>query len=324
MKITPPHTLEDAWRHAQAQADELYVAIDRRLGGRLALLHRTWLAYSRDDGPTMARSIAYYALFSFFPLLLALISVGSSVLASPLANKTALDLVSRYMPAATKLAQSNIELVLQGRGAVGALALLGLLWSASGVFSAIYRAVNRAWGHATPASFWRHKLYALSMTFSVGVLFVALILCSAAVSFVRGWRIPVFGWQPCADVAAGRLTGWLSLLVPALVSVLVFSLVYRTMPRTHVTWHDVLPGGIAAGLAWETAKQLFTWYLGNFARYNLVYGSMGVVIAFLLWSYLSAIILILGAELTAQYSHWRQAGRPVESRPPREWTKEWS
>jgi membrane protein len=107
-----------------------------------------------------------------------------------------------------------------------------------------------------------------------------------------------------------------------LLSIAAFILIYRTMPRAAVDWQDVWPGGLAAGIVWEVAKQLFAWYLGNFARYGLVYGSVGAIIAFLFWCYLSAMILLLGAELTAEYSRWRRAGCPVESIPPRQWRKE--
>ncbi len=304
--------------------DRLYCSLDRRLGGWPTLLARAVLAFGRDDGSTMSASIAYYALFSSFPLLLLLIALGSIVLDISQAQRLALELVERYVPAATALAQSNMEQILRARSVVSAAALVGLAWSASGVFGAIYRAVNRAWGQWSPGSFWRRRLYALAMMLSVGLIFVATTVYSTAVSFVRGWRVPILGWQPFADAGVGRLVGWLSALVPALISVAILAVIYRTMPRARVSWRDVWPGALAAGLLWEAAKQLFTWYLGNFARYSLVYGSVGAVIAFVLWSYMSATILLLGAEFTAQYAQWRQAGRPLETRPLREWIEEGS
>jgi membrane protein len=94
------------------------------------------------------------------------------------------------------------------------------------------------------------------------------------------------------------------------------------MPRAPVQWRDVWAGGLIAGLVWETGKQLFGWYLSNATRYNVLYGSVEAVIVFLLWAYLSAQIFLLGAEFTAQYERWRQAGGPVETRPLREWMTE--
>jgi membrane protein len=99
---------------------------------------------------------------------------------------------------------------------------------------------------------------------------------------------------------------------------------YRTMPRAGVQWRDVWLGGLIAGLIWEVGTRIFAWYLGSFASYNVIYGSVGTIIGFLLWSYLSAQIFLLGAEFTAEYNRWRRAGRPVETRLLREWMADWS
>jgi membrane protein len=140
--------------------------------------------------------------------------------------------------------------------------------------------------------------------------------------------VPVLGWQPGAPLTAqpgtDRLVSWLATLVPALLSVGAFVLMYRTMPRAPVRLRDVWLGGLIAGLLWEASQQLFFWYLANLATYNVIYGSVGAIIAFLLWAYLSAQIFLLGAEFTAEYSRWRRAGRLVETRPLREWLADWS
>jgi membrane protein len=83
-------------------------------------------------------------------------------------------------------------------------------------------------------------------------------------------------------------------------------------------------GGLLAGLIWEAVRRGFTWYLANFARYSLIYGSVGAIVVFLLWCYLSAMIVLAGAEFTAQHTHWRKAGRPIEDRPPGQWMSDWS
>jgi membrane protein len=307
-----------------ARLETSYIRFDRLLGGRMSLLVRTALAFGRDDGAIMSRSIAYYALFSFFPLLLILISVSSSVLTASQVQEVILDFIEQYLPAAGRLVQANIQQLLGARNAIGVLALVGLLWSASGVFGALYRSVNRAWGNTPAELFWTEKLFALVVVLVVGLLLVATILYGTVVNVVRGWQLEVFGWQPFADPGTGRLVGWLSALIPALGSVAVFTILYRTIPRTKVRWRDVWFGGLVAGLAWVASSQLLTWYISSFARYSLIYGSVGAIIAFLLWSYVSAMILLLGAEFTAQYAQWRREGRPLESRPFREWIEEWN
>jgi membrane protein len=87
-----------------------------------------------------------------------------------------------------------------------------------------------------------------------------------------------------------------------LITVALFVLVYRFMPRTSVTWRDTLPGAFLAGLLWELAKYVFAWSLGYF-HYDEIYGSVGAVVAVLTWGYVSSLILLFGAQLTAVFHH---------------------
>jgi membrane protein len=304
--------------------EKLYAWLDRRLGGRLSLLVRTALAFDQHDGPLMARSIAYYALFAVFPAILALIVVASAVLESEEVQESVMALVEQYMPIALDVVAVNIEQLLAMSDTVGLIALIGLIWSASGVASAIFRAVNRAWGIPKSRLFLSAKLYGLAMMCVVGIFFLLAVSIGPIVSLVQAWQGPVLGWQPLTRPGTDRLVSWLSALVPALLSVCAFILMYRTMPRARVGWRDVWLGGLIAGLIWEAGKQIFTWYVSNIATYNVIYGSVGAVIAFMLWCYLSGQIILLGAEFTAEYSRWRRAGRPVETRLLHEWMAGWS
>lgn len=288
------------------------------------MLLRTVVAFDQDDGAVMSRSIAYYALFSFFPLLLLLLTFASSVLTSGEAEAAVQQAVARVLPVATELVAENIQQVLGARSTAGILAGVGLIWAASGVFTALYRAVNRAWGNPKGELFWTEKLYGLSVVIIVGLILVATTLVSTVVNVLRSWQLSVLGWDPFAGPGAGGWVRWVSAFLPALVSAATFIVLYRTMPRNDVTWRDVWVGGLLAGLTWEAIRQLYGWYLANFARYSLIYGSVGAIIGFLLWAYLGAMIVILGAEFTAQQTYWRRAGRPVEDRPPRQWLPEWS
>jgi membrane protein len=306
------------------QLEGIYLRLDRQLGGRLTILIRTGLAFDQDDGAIVSRSIAYYALFSLFPLLLVLMSFSSSVLAVEEAQQVVLELVNRYLPVATDLIQANIEQVLSARSTIGILALLGLIWSASGVFTAIYRAVNRAWGNPKSQLFWSEKLFGLAVVLFFGLLLLGTTFYSTILSVVQTWQTIYLDWQPPDNPGVSWLVDLLSTLIPPLVSVITFIILYRTIPRNKVSWRDVWLGGLLAGMIWEAARRLYTWYLANFASYSLIYGSVGAIIGFLLWAYLGAQILLLGAEFSAQHTTWRQAGRPVESRRPHEWMNEWS
>jgi membrane protein len=307
----------------KARFENLYARLDRRLGGWVSLLVRTGLAFGRDGGPLAARSIAYYAVFAVFPALLALLAVASAVLGSEEAQESVMALVEQYAPMALDVVSANLEQLLAMSGTVGLIALVGLLWSASGVASALFQAVNRAWGVQSPRLVLTGRLYSLAMIFVAGAFLLLALSLGHIVDLVRAWQLPVLGWQPSAQPGTDRLVSWLATLAPALFSVCAFVLIYRTMPRARVGWREVWLGGLIAGLIWEAGKQIFSWYAGNVANYDAIYGSVEAIIAFLLWCYISGQIILLGAEFTAEYSRWRRAGRPVEVRPLVEWIAGW-
>jgi membrane protein len=303
----------------QARLENLYGRLDRRLGGVPSLLVRTALAFDQDDGPLVARSIAYYTLFAIFPAILAFTVVAGTVLNTQEVQQAVLGLVSEYMPMAYDLVAANIENLLSARETVGLVALIGLIWSASGVFSAIFRAVNRAWGIPKSKLVLAHRLWGLVVILVVGAFFLLALSIGPAMNLIRAWQGSVLGWQPLAQPGTDRLLGWISALVPVLFSVCAFILLYRTIPRTRVTWGDVWLGGLIAGLIWEAGKGIFAWYVSNIATYSVIYGSVGAIIAFMLWSYLSGQLILLGAEFTVVYSRWRRAGRPWETRALTVW-----
>jgi membrane protein len=222
--------------------ENLYARLDRRLAGSLSLLVRTGLAFGRNGGPLAARSIAYYAVFAVFPALLALLAVASAVLGSEEAQASVMALVAEYAPMASEVVAANIDQLLAMSGTVGLIGLVGLIWSASGVASALFQAVNRAWGVQGGRLVLSARLYSLALLFVVGALLLLGLSIGPIVTFVRTWQLSVLGWQPSAEPAGGGLASWLSSLTPALFSVGAFILLYRTMPRTRVGWRDVWLG----------------------------------------------------------------------------------
>lgn len=294
----------------RARLETVYGHLDRRLGGVPSLLVRTALAFVRDDGPLVARSIAYYALFTIFPAVLAFIVVSSWVLESEEVQESVAMAISRTMPISADVVAVNIEHLIEARETVGLLALIGLLWSASGVFSALYRGVNRAWGIPKSQLMLSDKVYGLVMMFTVGAFLLLAIAIGPLLGLAGAWRPSLLRLMPGIDA----MVSWLSGLVPPLLSVSAFILMYRTMPRTQVKLRDVWLGGLVAGLIWVAGNRIFGWYVGNISMVSVIYGSVGAIIAFLLWCYLSAQILLLGATFTAEFSRWRKAGFPMETR----------
>jgi len=293
------------WVRLRKRAKRIYTSTDKKLGGWLSLLRATGREFQNDDGSTMAAAIAYYALFSFFPVVLLMITVSSFFFTSATAQKEVIAWAERYIPTSGDLIRANIGQILRARGAVSLLAILSLLWSGSGIFSALDRAVNRAWNVTELRPFWRQKLLAFGMIVGAGGLLLISIVSTTFFNVIRRLRLPLTGWQLFGKWL--MFPNLLSTLLPVTLTILIFLLLYRILPNTTVRWSDVWPGALLTSLGWELAKYLFTWYLANFASYNLVYGSVALLIAFLAWSYYTGLILILGAEFTAEFARTRRA-----------------
>jgi membrane protein len=187
-----------------------------------------------------------------------------------------------------------------------------VFWAGSWVFAVIERALNRIWG-AMSRTFLHGRLLTVGMVGSVGVLLAASVVVTSALVAMReiaGRLSPrqIERYTLLASVGSAFWQGVFAAL-SYLVTVALFVLVYRFMPRADVTLRDTLPGAFLAGLLWELAKYIFAWSLHYF-HYDQIYGSVGAVVAVLTWSYVSSLILLFGAQLTKVF-HYEHPTSPV-------------
>lgn len=248
-----------------------------------------------------AAAMAYYAFFSLLPLLVVLVAASSLLIESPDAYRSVIDFVSGAFPASRGLIEQNVQQVIRLRGPVGAVGLVGLLWSASGFFSALVHNIDRARGVVSPRSYLQRRLWALGIVVVLAVLVLSSLAADALMERMPSWlplgRVTLFGESPWALFS--RLTPWLS-------TYLMFLSLYRWIPSTSVSWRGVLWGAAVAMVLWQAGGRLFVWYLDTgLARYDLVYGSLGAVAVLLLWIYLSSWLVLAGAHLTAVISQRR-------------------
>ncbi len=281
--------------------------INRRYGGIIDRVRRIFVVelavrtakeLSEDDVSHMAAGVAYYALFSIFPLLLGLIAVMGFFLEPDQVEARVQDMTSGFLPGSEQLVADNISAVIGFRGALGVFSLLGLLWSGSAMFGALNRAINRAWDIHTDRPIYINKPRQLLMAMSVGALFT-ISLSSAAVvrtsEDLERLDIPVLS-------LFAHTAGQIALQVISLsLMIVIFLMIYKFMPNTKTYWKYVWPGAITGALLFELAKNLFIVYLGRWASYQNVYGSIAPVIVLLLWAYVSSLILLLGAEISSEY-----------------------
>ncbi|MBU0494010.1 MAG: YihY/virulence factor BrkB family protein [Chloroflexi bacterium] len=282
-----------------------WLALLDRLPGPLA--RALWLGQQTIQGfvdhgnSARAATIAYYAFFAVFPLLLFIIVASSFFLEDQITQQQIYTYVEQYIPQAGRVVQDNIEQVLTARGTIGLVAAISLIWSASGVFSAATRAINRAWGIQEPRPIWEEKLLALSMVLVVSVLFLLSIVASAGASLLNQIMAVGHAW----------LGTILTIALPAGFAFVLLSLMYRLMPHVEVPWRAVLGGAALGAIAWEIGKDLFTLYLVHLARYELIYGQVEAFIVLLLYFYFTGAVLMVGAEFTVVYARWLQPGAPA-------------
>jgi membrane protein len=262
-------------------------------------------AFGRDNASTLAAAIAYYTLLSIFPLILGLVAILGVVVSDPAVRDSLINTLAGLFPGASDLISQTINEVVAGRGVAGLVATLGLLFSASGVFSAINVALNQVYHVPRQRSFIVNTLAAIVAVLAIGVVFLASLVLTAVLRLLATFNVPVLG------ISLGEVPLLLPLigfLLPLVITIGLFAAAYRYVPNVSLTWGDVWPGALLAGLLFEVGKQLFAWYLSAFAHLNAVYGSLGAVIALVSWAYYAALLFLVGAELNATLGREKGSG----------------
>lgn len=251
------------------------------------MLEETFEVFGGGEVPIRAAALAFYTLVSIFPLVLFLFFLANNGIEVDGARETLSSNLNQVVPQVAAPIEDAAEAGLRARGPIGLLSALGLLWSASGMFNVLSLTMNRIWG-AVPRSFWRRRAVAL---FSV-LLIVGLFLVSIALSALATWlALPEVGRPGWV---------WLNRLLGMGFAVLVFALVYRSLPNRKVDLGAAFSGALVGALLWEAAKLVFGWFVASgLNRYGMIYGSLASVIVLVIWLYLTAFSLYFGAAFGA-------------------------
>lgn len=273
----------------------------KHIGQRLIQIQAVRLAvetkkgYSEHAVSLMAAGVAYYWMLTIIPLTIALLAIMDLFLPSDTVQQILLDFFEAFFPGSIDWLEENIEDLLRLSAAAGVVALIGFIWAGSAFFGAVNRAINRAWGISKDRPYHMRKLRDLGMVLGVVVLMLISTLSSTLLSILN---------QSDISLPHGAL-GVVFRLFGFLVVFAVFLIIYRYVPNARVLWRYVWRGALAAAVAFEIAQTLFAIYLTNWANYESIYGLFASFIIILLWFYISALIVIIGAELSAQYSRMR-------------------
>jgi len=273
----------------------------------LSLLVKTVKEASNDHAKDLAAAIAFWAFFSIFPLLIGILSLAGYFLQSAELQARIYEVVTDMFPGSASLVRDNLDAVVQYRGTMSWVGIGGLLWTASKGFGAITRAVNRAIGAKRTDNFLLSKIRSFFMAVAVSVLMIASIAITVALEIALD---PSFLSRLGLDaVNLPRLQGWTANIV---LVFLIFALIYKLAPYVEVRWRQVLPGALLAAVLFELVKTAFVVYLDRIADFEAVYGSLSSIIVLLLWLYLSAVILIYGAEYSIVRSQASEAAAETQ------------
>ncbi len=265
--------------------------------------------FHENDLFTSSAAMSYFGLMALFPALLLMFALSNKLAAGSQLLTHAVDVY----PGSSKFLRDTIQAFSEvGVGAIVTCIVL-VFWAGSWVFAVIERALNRIWGTVS-RTFLHGRALTVGMVGLVGLLLATSVLVTSVLVALREMtgRFSPRQIERYALLTTVGSAFWqvLFAVVSYLVTVALFVLVYRFMPKAAVTLRDTLPGAFLAGVLWEVAKYIFAWSL-NYFHYDEIYGSVGAVVAVLTWSYVSSLILLFGAQLTAVF-HYEHPAAPTD------------
>jgi membrane protein len=280
------------------------------------VLKRTVQEFREDNLTDWAAALTYYGILAIFPALIVFVSI-IGLIGAPV-TEPLLDNIGAFAPSEAKDILTNaVEELERSRGGAGILAIVGIagaLWAASSYVGAFIRAANIVWDVEEGRPVWK----TLPLRIGVTALLIVLLAVSALIVVFTG---------PLAE-RAGEVIGVSDVVVtvwdiakwPLLVLIVavMLAILYYSAPNVRQpAFRSVTPGSLLGVAVWIVASAAFALYVANFGSYNKTYGSLGGIIIFLVWLWLTNVAVLLGAELNAELERRRQIekGVPPEREP---------
>ncbi len=244
-----------------------------------------------------AASLAYFTLFSLFPLILLAVAIASLWLDPLVIEADILQQLEFIAPGLRALLGDNLVQIVESRRTITGLALITFVWGSSNIFWGVTRTLDEIWSVDGQRSGWRHRGIAILLALGGTVLLLIASFGQSTVSVVLNQFVPEV-WL--------RYRAYTNVLFSITLDVLIFGLLYLYLPHRKLRWRDILPGAVAGGILWELAKRFFVLFLTSYLTVtNLLYGSVTALMAFLFWSYSTGLIFQFGAYLNVEYVRHR-------------------
>ncbi len=289
---------------------------DLRRDAWWGVLKRTFKEFRADDLTDLAAALTYYGVLAIFPMLIVLVSLLGLIGHS--ATQPLVENLGKVAPGPAKeIFTSAIQNIQKSQGAAGILFIAGLalsLWSASSYIAGFMRASNVIWDVREGRPVWK----TIPLRLAVTLITVLLLTLSAIAVIVTGALARQVGGV--IGVSSGAVTAWDIAKWPVMILFvsLMLSILYYASPNVRQPgFRWVTPGGVFAVLLWILVSAAFALYVANFSSYNKTYGALGGIVAFLVWLWITNVVILLGAELNAEIERGRQiaAGHPADREP---------
>lgn len=287
--------MSDIWGKISSQYKRMSAAL-------IEIILRASQSFAENRANEAAASISYYALFSLFPLILFIITIGSYILEASIIQQLLFDWAGQVFPTAQDLVVRNVKSVLSLRGTFGIVALISLLWSATSVFYMLILNINRAFPDADLHTFIKGRLFALMMVGGLTVLLLVSLSFNTLVDVLSHFQDAIVGFEKFETIFWQILT----ITIPFLLKFFIFFSLYSWVPNTKVDILASFWGALAAVLALQITTSAFAWFIqSGLVHYELIYGSLGTIITLMLWIYLTATITLFGAHLSAAIARFK-------------------
>ncbi len=264
------------------------------------LIKRTVKDSIQDDASGLAAQLSYYFFLSLFPALLFIVALASFF---PLYNfnDELIRVLAPIAPAAVvALLQDQLTSLSNSQdGGLLSIGLLMALWSSSAAMVSVIEAMNRAYDIEETRPWWKVRLTGIAITIGLAVFILTAFALIVAGPWLADFLGREFGLAP-AFTLAWKILQW---PVVFLLASTGFGLVYYFAPDAEQEWVWITPGALTATLLWLIASLAFRFYVVNVGNYDEAYGTLGAIILTLLWFYISGLVMVIGAELSAEIEH---------------------
>jgi len=250
-----------------------------------------------DDGcQVFASSIAFYSVLSIFPALLIFISLSGVVINKFSIQPIILVFVKERIPMIYGFVDNNITNIVKNRTTIGIIGFLIMFIASTYVFDSIQLALNKIFRTEIHRKFWKQKIYGFLIIFLIFFSVVITFSLSTGLFYLSNTLINILNIE---KFLSSEILKLLSIAIGIFFNFLIFIFIFYFGINKKINFKQIYRGAFTVAVCLEGVKYLFVFYLDRFASYQLTYGSIGSVIAFLSWIYISSMILLLGAEINS-------------------------